>query len=272
VKDGAVFSPNSIFTKTWRLKNIGACTWTGDYHLIFSEGDRMEGSRRISLSENVEPGETLDLSIELVAPDEPGRYRGYWLLSTATDDPFGINAEAEDPFWVEIKVVVADKYPYDFEANYCAAKWRSDSGRLECPGNEGDGDGFVQLLPNPVIEIDRQENEPALWTQPEDEDDGWIQGEYPVFKVEKDMHFKAVVGCLDDAEDCDIIFQLNYRIGDGQPQTLWEAHEVYDDAFTRADVDLSQLVGEEVQFILKVLTNGSSQDDRAFWLAPRIVE
>ena len=30
VKDGTVFTPDSLFTKTWRLKNIGTCTWTDD--------------------------------------------------------------------------------------------------------------------------------------------------------------------------------------------------------------------------------------------------
>ena len=272
VKDGTVFTPNSIFTKTWRLQNIGTCTWTGDYHLIFSDGDRMEGPRRLSFSESVDPGESVLLSVELVAPDEPGRYRGSWQLGTASGDPFGIGADAESPFWVEIKVIQPDKYAYDFAASYCAAKWRSDSGRLECPGNRADDDGFAVLLDRPVIEKGRLENETALWTNPEDKEEGWVQGEYPDFEVEQGMRFKAIVGCLDDSPDCDVVFRLNYRIGEGEIKTLWEAREVYDDTFTRVDVDLSPLAGEEVQFILAVFANGSPDDDQAFWLVPRIVD
>jgi hypothetical protein len=272
VKDGTVFTPNSIFTKTWRIENIGTCTWTGDYHLIFSSGDRMEGPDRISFTESVAPGESVVLSVELVAPDDPGRYRGFWQLSNADDNPFGIGGDAESPFWVEIRVIEADKYAYDFSANYCAARWRSDSGRLECPGNQEDDDGFAVLLDRPLIEKDRLENETALWTNPEDKEEGWIQGEYPKFDVEEGMRFLAVVGCLDDSQDCDIVFRLNYRIGEGNIQTLWEVREVYDDSISRVEVDLSSLAGEEVQFFLAVFTNGSPEDDNAFWLAPRIVD
>ena len=39
-------------------------------------------------------------------------------------------------------------------------------------------------------------------------------------------------GCLNDAPKCDVIFQLNYRIGDGDLQTFWEQREVYDGNFT----------------------------------------
>jgi hypothetical protein len=267
-----VFTPNSIFNKTWRLKNIGACTWTGDYRLVFAEGERMDGPSAISLSENVDPGETVDLTVELVAPDEPGRYRGYWLLSTASGDLFGISSNAEEPFWVEIKVIEADKYAYDFGANYCAAKWHSDAGRLDCPGESGDEDGFVLLVDRPLVEKERLENETALVMGPEDEEEGWIQGEYPEIEVEPDYHFKAVVGCMDDSQDCDLVFRLYYRIDDGNLQTLWEVREVYDDNLTRVDVDLSSLEGEQVQFVLAVLANGSPEDDRAFWLVPRIVD
>jgi hypothetical protein len=107
---------------------------------------------------------------------------------------------------------------------------------------------------------------------PQDLEDGWIRGEYPEIEIKPDYHFKAVVGCMDDARKCDVIFQLNYRIGDGEIQTLWETREVYDDAYTRVDVDLSSLEGEDVQLILTVLANGSPEDDLAFWLVPRVVE
>lgn len=271
VKDGSIFTPNSIFTKTWRFKNIGTCTWTGDYRLAFAGGERMDGPRSMSLGESVDPGETIDVSVELIAPEDPGRHRGYWQFSAPSGETFGIGADAEGTFWVEINVVESDKYDYDFSANFCVAKWRSDSGRLECPGRKEDEDGFALLLANPVLEYDREENETALWTNPEDERDGFIRGEYPEFEVEEGQRFKAVIGCLNDSPDCNVIFQLNYRVGDGEMQTLWEAREVYDDELTRVDVDLSLLEGEEVRFVLTVLANGSPDDDRAFWLAPRIV-
>lgn len=272
VKDGTVFTPNSVFTKTWRLKNIGTCTWTRDYRLEFDSGERMDGPRAVSMPKNVNPGETVDLTVELVAPREPGRYRGYWRLSTPAGVPFGIGANAAGTFWVEIRVSQDDKYAYDFGASYCAARWRSDAGRLDCPGRSGDEEGFVRLVDRPVIEKDRLENESALVMSPQDIEDGWIRGEYPEIEIKRGYRFKAVVGCMADARKCDVIFQLNYRIGDSEIHTLWETREVYDDSFTRVDVDLSSLEGEEVQLILTVLANGSPDDDLAFWLVPRIVK
>ncbi|HGJ66308.1 TPA: hypothetical protein ENS27_13160, partial [bacterium] len=35
VPDGTSFAPGAAFIKTWRLKNIGTCTWTGKYGLSF---------------------------------------------------------------------------------------------------------------------------------------------------------------------------------------------------------------------------------------------
>jgi hypothetical protein len=273
VLDGTVFAPNSIFNKVWRLQNIGTCSWTRDYRLVFDSGDRMDAPRAISLDENVDPGEMVDVKVELVAPDDEGRYRGDWQLENASGDRFGIGSGADGTFYVLIEVIKPPQYAYDFGANYCAARWSSNAGRLECPGRSGDDNGFVQLLDRPVVEIDRQENERVLWTNPFNEDNGWISGEYPEIEVDKDYRFKAVVGCLDDSPRCDVIFRLSARIpSDNQVILLWETHELYDDAFTRVDVDLSDLDGKRVQFMLTVDANGSPRDDRAFWLVPRIVD
>ena len=35
VPDGTSYAANTAFRKTWRLKNIGACTWTTSYALVF---------------------------------------------------------------------------------------------------------------------------------------------------------------------------------------------------------------------------------------------
>jgi hypothetical protein len=272
VKDGTVFPPNAIFTKTWRLKNIGTCSWTRDHLLVFDSGARMGGPKAVQIGKIVDPGDSVDLSVDLVSPLEPGNYRGNWKLSTPGDQEFGLGAEAEKPFWVEIGVIKSDKYVYDFALNYCIAHWSSDAGKLPCPGKPGDKNGFAFLVNNPVIEIGRLENEPALWTVPEQIDGGLIHGEYPSLKVKAGYRFKAIIGCLDESKKCDVIFQLNYRLGDQDYQTLYQFREVYDGNVTNIDLDLSALDGQEVKFILTVLANGSPAGDDAFWLLPRIEE
>ncbi|NIP41529.1 MAG: hypothetical protein GWN00_05010, partial [Aliifodinibius sp.] len=36
-------TPRTAFTKVWRLQNVGTCTWTADYDMVFISGDRMGG-------------------------------------------------------------------------------------------------------------------------------------------------------------------------------------------------------------------------------------
>ncbi|KPL83812.1 hypothetical protein SE15_00740 [Thermanaerothrix daxensis] len=67
------------------------------------------------------------------------------------------------------------------------------------------------------------------------------------------------------------MFQLNYVADGGAEQNLGSWTQTYDGKWESLDVDLSSLDGKSVQFILKVLNNGNSQDDLAFWLAPRVV-
>ena len=103
VPDGTSFLPSTPFTKTWRLKNLGTCTWTTAYKLVFDHGDAMGGTA-INLPTNVAPGQTIDLSINLVAPPATGHYRGYWMLQNAAGVKFGIGAQANQAFWVDINV------------------------------------------------------------------------------------------------------------------------------------------------------------------------
>jgi hypothetical protein len=270
IKDGTVFPPNNQFIKTWRLQNIGMCSWTRDYMLVFDRGERMDGPTAVQIGETVNPGESVDLSVQLVSPLESGTYRGYWMLSTPSGEEFGLGGDADSPFWVEISVIQSDEYVYDFGLNYCTARWSSEGGRLPCPGEPGDKDGFVILVNNPVIEIERLENEPALRTVPQQVTDGYLRGVYPQVGIKSGYRFKTIVGCLSDSKKCDLIFQIKYRIGDGDDQLLWEIRQVYDGELTNVDIDLTPLVDQDARFILEVYANGSPEGDNGFWLLPRI--
>lgn len=272
VKDGAEFTPQSVFTKTWRLKNTGACTWTTDYDLIFVSGDQLDGPDAVALPKSVKPGETIDLSVQLTAPSAKGDYRGNWQLRNASNKSFGVGPTANKTFWVDIEVVKAgDDYVYDFAIHYCVAVWKSAAGRLPCPGVGDEENGFMILLDEPEIEKGHQENEPAIWVHPQDTKDGWIRGEFPLIEVETGYHFRAIVGCLDGATKCNVTFKLQYQLEGGSFQTLWEGDETYDGNLTEVDVDLSALASKEVEFNLTVSANGSAEGDEAFWLAPHIV-
>jgi hypothetical protein len=80
IPDGTVVNPNQAFTKKWRIKNVGTCTWTG-FTMVFDSGDSMGGPASKPIS-TVNPGQEIDLEVNLTAPASPGNYRGYWRINT----------------------------------------------------------------------------------------------------------------------------------------------------------------------------------------------
>ncbi len=102
--DGSTYSPGTFFTKTWRLRNSGSCTWTSDYDLVFDSGSALGGPASISLPGAVVPGQLIDLSVNLQAPLSNGSYQGYWKLQNASGARFGYGSTSASPFWVRINV------------------------------------------------------------------------------------------------------------------------------------------------------------------------
>ncbi len=104
VPDGTVFAPSTAFTKTWRIKNTGSCTWTTNYSLIFVIGDKLGGPDSVSLNSTVGPNTSIDISFDLVAPAAAGAYRGYWQLKNDKGEKLGIGPSGVKPWWVDIVV------------------------------------------------------------------------------------------------------------------------------------------------------------------------
>ena len=55
VPDGAAFAPGATFTKTWRLKNSGTCTWSTSYNLVWVGGDPLGAPLSVKLPVDVPP-------------------------------------------------------------------------------------------------------------------------------------------------------------------------------------------------------------------------
>src|SRR6185503_15068439 len=104
IPDGTGFAPGETFTKTWRLKNRGTCTWTADYMLVFTSGDSMSNTTAVRLPGNVAPGQSVDVSVTLTAPNRRGDYVGYWMLRNPSGILFGYGEKANQAFYVDIHV------------------------------------------------------------------------------------------------------------------------------------------------------------------------
>lgn len=272
VQDGTVFAPGAAFTKTWRLKNSGACVWTPSYKLVYYSGERMGAPTMVNLPWGAAYGSTVDISVNMVAPGAAGKYRGFWILANANGQFFGIGADASNPIWAEINVAgesPSNAVSYDFLANACSAQWKSGAGILPCPGTNGDSKGFILSL-NPVKLEDGSVSTPGLLTFPQNRYNGYIQGYYPAFTIQPGDKFQTAVSC-EHGSNCYVTFRLDYMTASGYIGTFWQWREQSDGKYYTANVDLTPLAGRSVRFILTVLATGYATNDRAVWSAPRIL-
>ena len=270
IPDGTQLAPGTSFTKTWRIKNTGACTWTTSYDVVFISGDSLGAATVMDLPGSVAPGQVIDISIPMKAPSTDGSYRGNWKLRDAGGLLFGLGNTGAN-FYVDIRVKGAQVgLPYNMVDNYCSAGWQSSAGQLACPSAENDSRGFVMKVDKPTLESGYVDDEPALYMHPQMITDGVIRGFYPALRIESGAHFRAAIGCARGATNCNVKFMLEYQIGSEEIKTLATWSEVYDEKFQQVDVDLSNLAGKDVRLILTVLANGVSDQDRALWLAPRV--
>lgn len=109
IPDDTQIKVNDGFTKTWQLKNVGSCTWTSGYQVVFDSGDQMGGPATQQLTNaTVAPNQTINVSINLVAPGSPGTYRGNWKMREPGGSTFALSTGA---FWVQIKAINAAPPP-----------------------------------------------------------------------------------------------------------------------------------------------------------------
>jgi hypothetical protein len=113
VPDGSDFDKGESFTKTWRLRNDGTCTWTSSYALAFDHGDQMGAPASQPLAGAVPPGSTVDISVNLTAPNDYGEYQGFFKLRNNSNVLFGIGAGGNTAFWVQIDVPEPEPDPTD---------------------------------------------------------------------------------------------------------------------------------------------------------------
>jgi len=272
VPDGSVFDQGVAFKKTWRLKNIGTCTWTTSYSLVFDTGEQMGAPASIKFPASVAPGQTVDLSVDMAAPNKAGHYIGYWKFKNASGVLFGIGTTANKSWWVEINVnnPAGLNVVYDFTANASSAVWNNGAGNVSFPGTDGDSGGFGIKKDNPKFESGAVDSQPGLLMSPRNITNGYIQATYPAFAVQSGDRFHTIVGCEYGATSCYVAYRLDYEI-DGVTRTYWTFRERYEGLTFTASIDLTPLAGKNVKFTLVVNAYGSPAGDRALWGNPAII-
>lgn len=273
VPDGSKIPGGDTFVKTWRLKNTGSCTWDTRFDIAFVKGTQLAVAKLYDLKTNVRPGETVDISIEMIAPANNGEYKSEWMLVNDRGEKFGTGPKSDGTFWAKIQVVDGKGAIFNFASKACDAKWSSDTkGTLPCPGDKNKvSDGYVSHEKEPIREDGGKENEPGLITRPSKNlSGGYIQGIYPGINIRNGDQFKAVIQCQGGATKCNLKFELYYTVGNEKAVELGEWHEVFDNKWNPITIDLSSLAGKNVVFTLVVWNKDSAEDNIGLWLDPVI--
>lgn len=101
MKSPPVMQPGQKFSKAWRIRNSGTCNWNADFALTYVRGNtaaaRM-GGQDMKVGHVVAPGQTIDISVPLVAPQAPGVYQGFWQMKNSKGARFG------ETIWVGIRI------------------------------------------------------------------------------------------------------------------------------------------------------------------------
>ncbi len=95
IPDGSRIHGGASFTKTWRVLNLGTCTWDEQYRFVRKNGPVIGG---YPLTASVSPGGFYDFSVVMTAPEAAGFYKSSWQLQTPEGKNFG------QTIWVHIEV------------------------------------------------------------------------------------------------------------------------------------------------------------------------
>lgn len=98
VPDNTVMSPGQDFIKTWKVKNNGSCEWGAGYVLAYAGyTDQMSG-QFVALTDVIQPGEEVEVSVQFKAPSQAGTYLSAWQMR----NPAGVTF----PAIIFVKIVV----------------------------------------------------------------------------------------------------------------------------------------------------------------------
>jgi hypothetical protein len=83
--------PKEHFSLYVRFRNEGTRSWTSNtVDFVYTGGYRHEGTRIRDLSSTIAPGGTVTLTIEFVAPKNPGSYHAFWVLRVGSNSFCGV--------------------------------------------------------------------------------------------------------------------------------------------------------------------------------------
>jgi hypothetical protein len=94
IPDNTQMTAGQSFVKTWKIKNSGTCTWDTGYKIIYGGYSTQMSGQPQPLPVPVTSGQEIEISVNFVAPAQPGSYLSAWELADANGVPiFGSNIQ-----------------------------------------------------------------------------------------------------------------------------------------------------------------------------------
>jgi hypothetical protein len=98
IPDNTIMTPGQEFIKTWKVRNTGSCPWGAGYVLAYAGYETNMSGQFIALTEVIQPGQEVEVSVQFTAPAEAGLYTSAWSMR----NPAGVFF----PAVVFIKIIV----------------------------------------------------------------------------------------------------------------------------------------------------------------------
>ncbi|KAL2465390.1 ubiquitin-associated (UBA)/TS-N domain-containing protein [Abeliophyllum distichum] len=111
--DDTVMAPLTPFTKIWRMGNSGTLVWPQKTLLVWTGGDRLSNAVAVEVevpAAGLPVDQEIDVAVDFVAPELPGRYISHWRMASPLGVQFGKH------IWVHIQVVASEKEVPSFES------------------------------------------------------------------------------------------------------------------------------------------------------------
>jgi hypothetical protein len=269
IPNGTVLPAGTRFTKIWRIKNTGECTWDDNFRFVYAGGDAFSAKLNNPLPHRVRKGQTVDMALEMIAPPIAGEFVSRWgLFDERIDFLFGHGDEEAFPVRIQTTTNTSGTI-FNFVNNLCTAQWVNGSDAQLLCNRETRRNGYaVRKNISPDYDPDNKFN--ALVTHTQVSEGGSITGKYPYIPVPPNARLIGEIGCTSGNQDCDITMRIYYQVYGRPLELLNEWHEVYDDQATQFDFNLDGLRNQSVAFYLYVEANAAPGDAAGYWHALRL--